>query len=372
MIACARIPVSRRYMLVGTTSLALSAIIPAVAVSQLIADPPPPKPPASIDTALGPITMMDGLGFAMSVIGAIAQSDANRKILRRLNQINQKLDIVLLQQQEILREIRDLRLYISKALFDQFQTETEITIRAILDRYPVYASSNFQSTPFEELNSLANSLQDQANIAGQCDFSAFQTFMLAASSSLAIRAVTGMPKEQRRHMADKFTERLLAWCSSENPRSVVRAQEECRNKVTSLRNELEIFPKEIQVSSPVWRPMDRGQECIFFNVQEIIGSFENGFQLGAVVERQGICQEQRHRDPGDGGGPGGNAPPLTFTSAGPDYGGIPTSQVERTGNLSIDSKNNLRKSVIEEMRRERDLAYLKTAIQDSASLMSVA
>lgn len=365
--------VTRRLFLSSLSGAALCTVAPSFATSEAPSGSDAPTSPLGIATPLGPISMVDGLGFAMSVVGAIAQADANRKILSRLSIINRKLDAILLSQQEILREIRDLRLYITKALFEQFQIETEIKIRAYMARYAVYATANFRNTPRDEINTLANDLQDSANIAGDCDFSAFPTFMLAASSSLALRSITGLPALERRKMADIFIAKLGAWRDPANPRSVVKAQEESTNRCTALRNELDAYPAEIRVSRPVWRSV-RGQgECEFFNVLEVAGDFETGFRPGTVIERRGTCRRERTRDPGDSigdrmGGPRGgflSLPTPASAPNSPDYGGIPMAKTESVGIPEIDSQNAIRNTLIEELRRGRDLAYMKAMLEQA-------
>lgn len=364
---------TRRLFLSSFSGVALCAVAPSFAASKTSSGFDSPTSPVGITTPLGPISMVDGLGFAMSIVGAIAQADANRKILSRLSVINRKLDAILLSQQEILREIRDLRLYITKALFEQFQIETEIRIRAYMARYAVYATADFRNTPRDELNTLANDLLDSANIAGDCDFSAFPTFMLAASSSLALRSVTGLPNLERRKMADIFIAKLRDWRDPANPRSVVKAQEESLNRCTALRNELDAYRAEIRVSRPVWRSVKGQDECEFFNVLQVAGDFETGFRPGTVIERQGTCRREQTRDPGDsigdrmGGSRGGFLSLSTPASAphSPDYGGIPPTRTDSVGIPEIDSQNATRNTLIEEMRRGRNLAYVKAMIEQA-------
>ena len=308
---------------------------------------------------------LGALEAAGGVIEALNKLKDGKGSASELAAINAKLDALLAGQRQILQAIGDLRLFISEELFKQFRDAAEKTLLSLQNRYDFVRAGGYRKSKKREYAALADDIQDATNYLGQYDFSAFYTFVLGVAMSMNLRRTIRTPNNQMHALQAGFKQKVDAWLMPENDRGIVKGIEFANNDVEKDRALLNSYPK-----SQIIRTYPRrtnGANCEYATYLDISGSFETGFS-GTTREVEGHCTPIMNRpctshtclaNPIDKA-----LPSKLVLGSGPDYTGIPPLLAkDESPYPQVREANRLRNVLIADMRRVRDLEFLRDQMQ---------
>lgn len=284
-----------------------------------------------------------------------------------LTEINDKLSKLLDGQRQIIQAIGDLRLFISREIFNEFQSAAEKTVLTLQDRYNFLIAGGYKRSKKKQYSDLADQIQDATNFLGTYDFSAFYTFSLGLAMSLALRRTVRTPERQMVVLERSFKDKMDVWLTPSNDRGIIKGIQLAKDDVARQQAELTAF-----VTRPYQLHSDTRGRCHYTTFLDIQGSFEQGF-TGRTREVQGECYDPPHNpcprnclvdQAAIGGLAKSAASKLAVLGNGPDYVGIPTQTDGANSPFDqVREANSRRSAIIRDMRRIRDLEFLKSQIE---------
>lgn len=305
----------------------------------------------------------EAFGAAMAVVGAINDAQDAKALRKALQRINQKLDILISGQQQILEEIAELRLFFSEEMFRQFRREKVFAINALKDRYD-FTVRDGKLRNRTEAQQLGVDLQQATNELGQYDFGGFLTFSFGVSMTLIVYRLLGTKPGDLARLKSGFAAKLSVWLSGDNPFGVTKAMMLARNETVAAQARLDAFPRKIQLSSETGR--NGNQVCEIRRYVMLTGDLTNPFTGMPATEFHSCREWERDSDrrPGCVRCLAGQVIDKTALTAEqtiePDYSGIPATGRESGGVFpQVDEANRVRNVVIAALRHERDLVWIK-------------
>jgi hypothetical protein len=271
---------SRRQVLVGSTSLIVANVLTGRA------------------HAVEPITVLTAVATIFSIIkGAIEFSKGPLGRDPILNQIDTKLDVVIRNQERILKEIIELRFYLDEAVANGFKNHDIAELNDQKTLYDILVADKTANS--SEYLTLLQRVEALTIRVGGYDIAAFVSF--GAGVGLALTLYSRLSKPQRSTEAKKkFIEILDGWLDPAKPKSVASLMTSTQNEINSRRQALDARPRSfvLGVSYTSKKVAQHFEKCEVADTLFVVGDFDTGYSPRREPVVSG-CTVEQGGEPGD-------------------------------------------------------------------------
>ena len=269
------IPIARRRFLSGL--MATSAITTFVPFAR----------------AIDPISVIQAGAAIVGIVSEISGMLNAGSRDRVLGEINDKLDVVIRNQVQLIEEIRSLRLYIDEALYAAFRQKTIVELNAHKDRFDILLAEPPTNRTRDDYLALLRDVEQTAFELGQYDIGAVLAFGSGVGMALSLHQILNLGLPRFRLLRAKFKGVYDRWLDPENPKSITRLVAATQSDVEGRRRALDAMPRTY-VLGDQWRSTGGRTSCRFITRLEVLGDFSSGYS-GRVSEEKAQCYTDEPR-----------------------------------------------------------------------------
>ncbi len=227
--------------------------------------------------AIGPLAALQGLASVVSIVSGIAGMASNANVEKQLGEINSKLDAVMANQEQILQELRSLKVFFQEALYAQWRDV--VTTQIVVQHSRVSARLDRPLRDVrDDLRAIVQDIENPAfTLGAKFDVAAFPSYASAIALLMLVLRKLQSSKDLINSLRREFHKTLVSrWMNASHPGSIYAlvkaAEEDIQARIAALNGR----PRRHHLST---RNVRRGRWC-FKEVQtwlNVDGSLESGF-----------------------------------------------------------------------------------------------
>lgn len=232
---------------------------------------------------------------AAQILGIVSGIVSTVVLRSKLREIGEQLSTVIQLQQQILGEIRRLRLYFREALRAEWIHHVSVELAGQADRFDVVMAGVEDGTEIppatrQRLVGLLAEVQQTAFELRHYGVAAYQSTYSAMCLMKAICAVLDWNKDEQAAAFSKFVRSAADWLDPKHGDSVVGLLNRVKAERSSIRRRLEKKPREYHIG---FGSSSGELRCTWEDWLVIVGSLGDGYS-GHVEQRKRECRPGPH------------------------------------------------------------------------------